>query len=316
MIGIVIGAVIGAINGLITTVARVPSLVVTLAALYIVRGIDAQLVNGSIVDPSQVPSAFTAVGYKTILGVPWLAIIVAVVVAVVGYAMRSFRSSRELYAIGSNPEAAALAGIPTGRRVFAAFVISGALAGLGGALFLAQFAQVDSTAGSATSSWSIAAVVVGGVAIFGGSGTVVGRGAGRAAAEHDQPGAGRGPGARRSGTRRSPARCCSPRSPSTAGCRCASRAACALPRGRTVMSETASTPTGAGTARPRPAGPAGPASGGRSGVRRSAGRARSSSCSSRTLIVRQLASRRTSPARRRCSTSASTWARSPSWRCR
>jgi rhamnose transport system permease protein len=152
----------------------VPSLVVTLAMLYIIRGVDAKLVNGHIVLPSQVPSAFAAVGYRNILGIPWLAIIVAVVVAAVSYAMRSFRSCRDLYAIGSNPEAATLAGIPSGRRVFLAFVTSGALAGLGGALFLALFAQVDNSAGVGYELNVIAAVVVGGVAIFGGSGTVVG----------------------------------------------------------------------------------------------------------------------------------------------
>ncbi len=174
VIAVALGAAIGAVNGLITTVARVPSLVVTLAMLYIVRGVDAKLVSGSIVVPSQVPSAFAAVGYRTVLGIPWLAIIVAVVVAAVAYAMRSFRSGRELYAIGSNPEAATLAGIPSGRRVFMAFVASGALAGLGGALFLALFAQVDNSAGIGYELNVIAAVVVGGVAIFGGSGTVVG----------------------------------------------------------------------------------------------------------------------------------------------
>ena len=174
VIGIVIGAVIGAINGLIVTVTRVPSLVVTLAALYIVRGIDALIVNGKRIDPSSVPTAFQVVGYKTIFGVPLLAIIVAVVVAVAGYAMRSFRSSRELYAIGSNPDAAALAGIPTGRRVFTAFLVSGTLAGFGGALFLAEYATVDSTGGTGYELLVIAAVVVGGVAIFGGSGTILG----------------------------------------------------------------------------------------------------------------------------------------------
>jgi len=174
VIAIALGAAIGAINGLITTVARVPSLVVTLAMLYIVRGVDAKLVSGSIVVPSQVPSAFAAVGYRTILGIPWLAIIVTVVVAAAAYSMRSFRSGRELYAIGSNPEAATLAGIPSGRRVFMAFLTSGALAGLGGALFLAMFAQVDNSAGTGYELNVIAAVVVGGVAIFGGSGTVVG----------------------------------------------------------------------------------------------------------------------------------------------
>jgi len=174
IVAIGVGAAIGAVNGLITTVARVPSLVVTLAMLYIVRGLDGLLVNGTTIDPGSIPKAFTAVGYQTFLGIPWLAIIVAVVVAGAGYAMRSFRSSRDLYAIGSNPDAAALAGIPSERRVFTAFLISGALAGLGGALFLALHAQIDVSGGTGYELIVIAAVVVGGVAIFGGSGTVLG----------------------------------------------------------------------------------------------------------------------------------------------
>jgi len=174
VIAIAVGAAIGAINGLVTTVARVPSLVVTLAMLYIVRGFDGVIVNGKTIDPDSIPTAFTAVGYRTLFGIPWLAIIVAVVVAAVGYAMRSFRSSRDLYAIGSNPDAAELAGIPAGRRVFTAFLISGALAGLAGALFLALHAQIDVSGGSGYELTVVAAVVVGGVAIFGGSGTVLG----------------------------------------------------------------------------------------------------------------------------------------------
>lgn len=174
IIGIAVGAVVGAVNGLITTVTKVPSLVVTLAALYIVRGIDALIVNGKRIDPGSVPSGYQRIGYYSVFGVPLLFIIVAVVVALAGYAMRSFRSSRELYAIGSNPDAAALAGIPTGRRVFTAFLVSGALAGLGGALFLAEYATVDSTGGTGYEFLVVAAVVVGGVAIFGGSGTILG----------------------------------------------------------------------------------------------------------------------------------------------
>ena len=174
VIAIAIGAAVGAVNGAITTLVRVPSLVVTLAMLYIIRGLDSKLVNGNIVTTGQVPHAFIEVGYQTVLGIPWLAIIVAAVVAIVGYVMRTFRPARELYAVGSNPDAAALAGIPSGRRVFTAFVTSGALAGLGGALFLALFAQVDNSAGVGYELNVIAAAVVGGVAIFGGSGTVVG----------------------------------------------------------------------------------------------------------------------------------------------
>ena len=174
VVGIVVGAVAGAVNGFVVTVLRVPSLVVTLGMLYVIRGIDGILVNGNQIDPQYIPNAFTEVGYKNLFGIPWLAIIVAVVVVIAGYAMRTFRSSRDLYAIGSNPDAAALAGIPIARRVFSAFVISGTLAGFGGALFLAVHTQINNNGGSGYELTVVAAAVVGGVAIFGGSGTVVG----------------------------------------------------------------------------------------------------------------------------------------------
>ena len=174
VVGIAVGAVIGAVNGFVTAALRVPSLVVTLAMLYIIRGVDGLIVNGVIITSSNVPNAFIAIGFRTIAGIPWLAIIAFAVVVIVAYAMRSFRSGRDLYAIGSNPEAAALAGVPVARRVFTAFVISGSLAGLAGALFLALHAEVDVTGGTGYELLVVAAVVVGGVAIFGGSGTVVG----------------------------------------------------------------------------------------------------------------------------------------------
>jgi len=174
VVAIGIGAVCGVVNGFVVAVMRVPSLVVTLGMLYVIRGIDGVIVSGDRIDPYSIPKAFTAVGYRNLFGIPWLAIIVAVVVVVAGYAMRSFRSSRELYAIGSNPDAAALAGIPIERRVFSAFVISGTLGGLAGALFLALHTQIDNSGGLGYELTVVAAVVVGGVAIFGGSGTVVG----------------------------------------------------------------------------------------------------------------------------------------------
>jgi rhamnose transport system permease protein len=172
--GVVVGLVCGLLNGLVVAYARVPSLVVTLGMLYIIRGIDALVVNGKQINSSSIPHSFILVGSASVLGIPWLAVAAAVAVAVVGYVMRSFRPARDLYAIGSNPEAAILAGVPVARRILAAFAISGALAGLGGALWLAEFATVASTAGSGYELEVVSAVVVGGVAIFGGSGTVLG----------------------------------------------------------------------------------------------------------------------------------------------
>jgi len=169
-----VGLFCGIVNGAIVTVVRVPSLVVTLGTLYVIRGVDAIVVNGLQINPSSIPSSFINLGYETIVGIPWIFIIATVLVLIVGYAMRTFRPARDLYAIGSDPAAALLAGIPARRRVFFTFVLSGAIAGFAGALWLAEFATVSSVAGLGYELLVVAAVVVGGVAIFGGSGTVLG----------------------------------------------------------------------------------------------------------------------------------------------
>ena len=160
--------------GLIVTVARVPSLVVTLGTLYMIRGIDGAWAGGNQVNASMLPTSFNKIGYGTVLGIPYLAIIAIVAVAIATYAMRTFRTARDFYAIGSDPDAARLAGIPVGARVFLAFALSGAIAGLAGAFWLSYYGSVDAIAGVGYEFQVIAAVVVGGVAIFGGSGTVLG----------------------------------------------------------------------------------------------------------------------------------------------
>ena len=174
LIGIAMGAGFGAINGALVSVGRVPSLVVTIGTLYIIRGADFAWASGRQVTASQLPDAFLRIGSNSIAGIPILPLVTLVVVIVAGFAMRSYRSGRELYAIGSNPEAAVLAGVPVGRRVFWAFVASGALAGLAGVMYTARFGTVDAAAGTGQELAVVAAVVVGGVAIFGGAGTVYG----------------------------------------------------------------------------------------------------------------------------------------------
>ena len=173
-VGLAIGLACGVANGLMVSLGRVPSLVVTLATLYIIRGIDILIVGGNEVVAQSLPNAFANIPQDTVLGIPDLAIVIAAIVALGAYYMRSFRSGRELYAIGSNPDAARLAGIPVGKRIFTAFAISGALAGLAGVLWAAEYQTIDSTAGTGYELLVVSAVVVGGVAIFGGSGTAVG----------------------------------------------------------------------------------------------------------------------------------------------
>jgi rhamnose transport system permease protein len=173
-VGIGIGLACGVVTGLITAIGRVPSLVVTLAMLYIIRGVDTIVVGSSQVVANSLPDSFINIFHETVLGIPDLAWVTAILVGVAAYYLRSYRSGRELYAIGSDPDAARLAGIPIAKRVFVAFVLSGAIAGLGGVFWAIQYNTINSTAANGLELQIIAAVVVGGVAIFGGSGSVVG----------------------------------------------------------------------------------------------------------------------------------------------
>jgi rhamnose transport system permease protein len=173
--GILFGALFGLVNGAMVALARVPSLVITLGTLYVIRGIDFLWAKGRQINADQMPDGFLKLGGDTVLGIPLLALITVVVMLVVGAVMRSSRMGRELYAIGSNPDAATLAGIRVTRRVLGAFVVSGALAGLAGVLYAARFGTLDANAGNGDQLLAVvAAVVVGGVAIFGGSGSVYG----------------------------------------------------------------------------------------------------------------------------------------------
>ena len=174
LLAIAMGAACGLLNGFLTTWGQVPALVVTLGMLYAYRGLAFLWTNGRQINAETLPESFLNIGTGTVLGVPYLVVIALVVVVAVGQWLRDFRAGRELYAIGSNPEGARLAGVRADRRVLTAFVLAGALAGLGGALFTARFATVDATAGTGYELTVIAGAVVGGVAIFGGTGSVYG----------------------------------------------------------------------------------------------------------------------------------------------
>jgi len=173
-LGIALGAACGLLNGVLVTWGRVPALVVTLGTLYAFRGIAFLWTDGRQVNAETLPDAFLNLGTDSVLGVPFLVLIALIVVVAVGQWLRDYRAGRELYAIGSNPEGARLAGVRSDRRVLTAFVLAGALAGLGGVLFTARFGTVDATAGTGYELTVIAAAVVGGVAIFGGTGSVYG----------------------------------------------------------------------------------------------------------------------------------------------
>jgi len=177
-VGLAVGGVAGLINGVLVRYGRVPALVVTLGTLYMFRGVTYSWAGGQQVNADELPRHFLTFANDSILGIPWLVLIALVVVGGVSLLMRNYRVGRELYAMGSSPQAAELAGIKVARNLLGAFIVSGALAGLAGVLFAARFGTVDAAAGTGLELNVVAAVVVGGVAVFGGSGTVWGAGLG------------------------------------------------------------------------------------------------------------------------------------------
>ena len=172
--GIVFGAVLGLINGALVAFAKVPALVITLGTLYAYRGINVFWAGSDRINASDMPKNFLALGTTEYLSIPLLTIIALVVLIAAGWYMRNTRGGREFYAIGSEPAAAELYGLKVTKRILVAFVACGALTGLAGVLYAARYGTINSQAGSGLELDAVAAAVIGGVAIFGGSGTVWG----------------------------------------------------------------------------------------------------------------------------------------------
>jgi rhamnose transport system permease protein len=173
-LALALGLAVGAANVFMVAYLQRPSLVVTLGTLYIVRGIFNEVAGGNTITEDMVPGPINFIGLNTFFGIPYLFIVAFVLMIIVGFIMKRIRSARDLYAIGSNLLAAELGGIPVARRVFLAFLATGAVSGLAGAVLLARFNTAAANSGNGLELSVVAACVVGGVAIAGGIGTVYG----------------------------------------------------------------------------------------------------------------------------------------------
>ena len=179
LMAIGLGAAMGAFNGVLVAYGRVPAIIVTLGTLAIYRTLLVEYSDAQTVLTSDLPEWLLQLPRANIIsfGDLDLRLMVGVMLAVVvlfQLVLTFLPYGRRLYAIGSNPDAARIAGFPSQRIVFIAFVLCGALAGLAGFMFLARFGNITVVAGLGLELASVAAVVVGGVNIFGGSGTVIG----------------------------------------------------------------------------------------------------------------------------------------------
>lgn len=176
---VALGGVMGAVNGILVAFGRVPAIIVTLGTLAIYRGTLVDLSGARSVTTDSLPAwvinlprtTFVTIGH---LDIHVLVALTIAMVVIFQIGVSYLRFGRRLYAIGSNPDAATLIGLPIRRQLFTAFVLSGALSGLAGFVLLARFGNITVQAGQGLELEVVAAVVVGGVNIFGGSGTVLG----------------------------------------------------------------------------------------------------------------------------------------------
>lgn len=175
-----LGAALGTINGVLVAFGRVPSLIVTLGTLAIYRSIVVAYPAGTKnVVTQDLPQwildlggmkLFSIGGFdiKPVVGVGLLMLVIFQLVT------SYMRFGRRLYAIGSNPEAARVGGLPSQRIVLSAFIICGAMAGLAGFMFLVRYGNITPIAAQGMELQGIAAAVVGGVSTLGGVGTMIG----------------------------------------------------------------------------------------------------------------------------------------------
>ncbi len=174
VLAIGIGAALGAINGFLVWLLQIPPIVVTLGTLTIYRGMAFVLSGGSWVNAHQMTPDFLDLPRIAVLGLPILSWVAIAIVFLIWFVLTRTPFGRSTYAAGGNPTAAVYAGIDVGRARFLAFVLSGALAGLSGYLWVSRYAvaYVDIAAGFELDS--VAANVIGGVSIAGGIGSVIG----------------------------------------------------------------------------------------------------------------------------------------------
>jgi ribose transport system permease protein len=170
--GTLVGAGAGLVNGFLITVANLPPFIATLGMLTVARGLVYVVTGGVAVFGA--PDSFRLLGQGVVASIP-IPIIALAVVALAGYIVLSrTRLGRYAYAIGSNPEAARLSGIPVKRYLLIVYVIGGALAGFGGMIAASQVNSGQPNYGIGLELDIIAAAVIGGASLFGGQGTIFG----------------------------------------------------------------------------------------------------------------------------------------------
>jgi rhamnose transport system permease protein len=174
LIGAALGTLLGMINGLLVWKVKIPAIVVTLGTMSIYRGCVFLLSDGAWINAHQMTESFLAIPRANFLGLPILSWCSIVVIAAMYYFTRHRVMGREIYASGNNPTAAFYIGVDVGKQQFIAFTITGLLAGLASYLWISRYAVAYTDIANGFELQVIAACVIGGVSIAGGTGKVVG----------------------------------------------------------------------------------------------------------------------------------------------
>ena len=172
LIGVVVGGVLGIANGVLVTRFKLPPFIATLGMLGIARGIVLVITDANTIQG--LPDSFQTVANGTVLGIPNLLIIFAIITAIAWFVLNRTVFGRYVYAVGSNPEAARLAGVPVAMVTTAVYVISGVLAAVGGVLLTSRLGAGVPTAGTGFELQAIAACVIGGASLSGARGSAIG----------------------------------------------------------------------------------------------------------------------------------------------
>lgn len=172
LVGIGTGSLVGLINGVMVTGMRIPSFIATYGMLWVAQGVTYWYMAGETIHGF--PPGFRAIGSGYFLGIPIPVYLMALFLLLGGLFTRRTTWGQEVYAIGANPVAARLSGIPIERRLVLVFVVSGAMAGLASLIFLARLNSAEGDIGDALTLPAITAVLIGGTSLFGGVGTMFG----------------------------------------------------------------------------------------------------------------------------------------------
>lgn len=171
LLGVLTGVAVGVVNGLVVTRLRVFPFIATLAMMSIAGGLALRISNGTPV--AGLPAEFTLIASTRIVGVPLPLVMAVTLLVLVFLLLRYTRLGRNIYAVGGNPQAAHLSGIDTRGVVLIAYVISAFCAAIGSIILSARVGSGQPSIGDSLPLESVAAVVLGGVSLFGGRGSVI-----------------------------------------------------------------------------------------------------------------------------------------------